>query len=184
MKLAKRLVKFLLFILLIILLMNTKKIVKIFYPLSYQNQIVEFSKEYTVDPYLICAIIKAESNFKENAISPKDAKGLMQVTTPTAKWIAEKLNKPHLLDDPNSPDANIEMGTFYIGYLLHMYDGNEKCALSAYNAGFNIVDNWLEDDSLSADGVNLDKIPYRETELYVTRVEKNKQIYKILYDLE
>ena len=63
-----------------------------------------------------------------------------------------------------------------------MYDNCEKCALAAYNAGFNNVDNWLLDEEYSKDGECLDKIPFEETEKYVNKVKNNYKIYKFLYD--
>ncbi len=61
----------------------------VIFPLKYMNYVEKYSKEYNLDPYFVMAVMKAESNFDEDAKSNKDARGLMQITTSTGKWIAE-----------------------------------------------------------------------------------------------
>ncbi len=181
---AIKLIKIIFLAVLVIFLLNIINIARIVYPFKYSESIKKYSAEYELDPHLICGIIKAESNFTVWAVSNKKARGLMQITDPTAEWIAEKLGNSSLSADIIDPDTNIKMGCYYIRYLLDMYDDNEKCALAAYNAGFNVVDRWLDNPIYSTDSKNLTKIPYRETELYVTKVLNNKQIYDILYKSE
>ena len=74
---------------------------------------------------------------------------------------------------------NIDYGSYLLRYFLDYY-GNEKCAVAAYNAGFE-VSNWLEDPNCSPDGMTLDVIPYPETSEYVVKVENAKQKYIELY---
>ena len=179
---ASKLFKILFWLFLIILVLNTKNIMKKFYPIAYSDTIYKYSNAYGLDPYLICGMIKTESNFNPDAVSNKSARGMMQITDPTAEWIAEQLQIKS--PDTHDPEVNIKMGCYYMDYLLNMYGGNTKNALSAYNAGFNAVDRWLSDPSYSSDGKVLKKIPYRETELYVTKVLNNRRIYDILYDPE
>ena len=179
-----KLKKIIFWLILIIILINAKNITRIFYPINYKEIIYEYSKEYSLDPYLIYAVIKAESNFDTYAQSNKEAFGLMQITKDTAKWISGKLNSPELSENLFIPEANIRMGCYYMDYLIKMYDGNIKNALCAYNAGFNTVNRWLNDKDYSSDGKNLTSIPYRETELYVTKVTNNRRIYNILYNAE
>ena len=178
---AIRLKKIIIWVVLFLVLINAKNITKIFFPVNYSEIVYKYAKEYEVNPSLIFSIIKAESDFKPDAVSNKKARGLMQITEPTSKWISEKLEKPELCRDFLVPENNILMGTYYIKYLLDMYDGNERLALCAYNAGFNLVNRWLKDENYSPDGKSLTIIPYRETELYVTKVINNKKFYDILY---
>lgn len=156
---------------------------KMLYPVRYEDSINRYSKEYNVDPYLVMSIIKAESNFKSDAVSSKDATGLMQITKETAEWIAQKLEIEEFdyENDILNPEININMGSYYINYLKDMYDGRVDCALAAYNAGFRNVDEWLKTSEYSKDGQNLDSIPFPETDRYVDKVKNNYKMYKLLY---
>ena len=105
----------------------------------------------------------------------------MQITEPTSFWIAEQLEmddfKYELLKEPKE---NINMGTWYLSYLLSLYK-NEELALCAYNAGIGNVNKWLTDPECSTDGKNLHHIPFEETRLYVEKVSKFREFYKVLY---
>ena len=79
-------------IFIIFLILFKDNILKIFYPKKYEEIVSLYAKEYNVDENLIYAVIKAESNFDENAVSNKNALGLMQIMEDTAKDIAKKNN--------------------------------------------------------------------------------------------
>jgi soluble lytic murein transglycosylase len=159
-----------------------KRIAKKNYPLIYRECILAYSKEYQLDPYLVAAVIKTESNFKAKAASRKSAKGLMQLMDDTSKWISVQLKiKEFNLDTIYDPESNIRFGTWYLGYLSKKYNGNTKLILAAYNGGMGNVSNWLTNPEYSKDGANLDYIPFKETENYVKKVNVNYNIYKYLY---
>ncbi len=180
----KQLKRWLLAIVIFSLLVNTANITRIFYPVKYMNHIKKYAAEYAVDPYLIMSIIKSESNFKPDAVSHKQASGLMQIIKPTAQWIADRLNLTDFeYEQITDPALNIKMGCYYMSYLLNLYDGNEKNALAAYNAGEGNVSRWLADDAYSKDGVTLLQIPYPETRQYITKVMNNQKIYRLLYKI-
>ena len=80
-------------IIIVVLLINSDYILKKIYKIKYQEYVEKYSEEYLVDPYLIYAIIKAESNFNEGALSNKGAIGLMQLMDNTAKEVAENVVK-------------------------------------------------------------------------------------------
>ena len=152
------------------------------YPVDYKSTVEEFSDMYDVSEDLVYAVIKAESNFDEEAVSKKGAVGLMQITEDTGRWAAEKRGKEEfskeLLYDPV---INVWIGCFYLSYLSDLYDGNIENVLAAYNAGPANVDKWLNDKSYSNDGKELFKIPFRETSNYVKTVKLNVKIYDFLY---
>ena len=129
------------------------------------------------------AIIKAESNFIEDAHSGK-ASGLMQLTDETAVWVAEQIGKDADKIELNDPRDNIELGCYYIRYLIDYYEGNVDVALAAYNGGMGNVDRWLESGRYSDDGKTLKSIPFKETREYVKRVNNEKVVYEKMMSKE
>jgi soluble lytic murein transglycosylase-like protein len=117
---------------------------------KYDHLITKASEKYSVDPALIKAVIKAESNFNHRAVSKKGARGLMQLMPATASSLH--------VQDSFHPESNIEGGVRYLRYLLNYFSGNLHLALAAYNAGENAVIRY--------GGIP----PYPETQIYVRRV--------------
>lgn len=157
-------------------------VLKLFYPLKYDNYVEKYSQMYNLDKYLVMSVIKAESNFNKDAVSSKGARGLMQITPSTGEWIAEQMNLIEFSADKLSdPELNIFMGCWYLDNLRKEFNDNYILILSAYNAGRGNVNKWLKNDEFSYDGKNLDYIPFRETELYIKKIRLNYNIYKYLY---
>lgn len=152
------------------------------YPISYQNIIDKYSKQFDVDPYLISAIINVESRYDKDAISHKEARGLMQISSSTGPWGAQALSMDDFqLEMLFDPDTNIRIGTWYLDMLSKEFGDNLQLILAAYNGGSGNVSKWLKDPQYSNDGKTLDRIPFEETKDYVYKVSKNYNIYKILY---
>ena len=157
-------------------------ILKSLYTVKYYNYIEKYSAMYDLDKYLVMSVIKAESNFDKDAVSVKDARGLMQITPLTANWIAEQINLIEFsLDKLNDPEINIFMGCWYLNNLRKEFNGDYVLILSAYNAGRGNVNKWLKNEEFSKDGKKLDYIPFKETELYIKNIGLNYNIYKYLY---
>lgn len=125
---------------------------------SVQDLVAAAASRYGVDAELITSVIAAESNFNPKAISPKNARGLMQLLPETAARLGVK--------DVFDPKENIDAGTRYLRELLETYHNNLTLALAAYNAGPDRVQQY---GSVP---------PFRETVSYVRRVKntyaKNK----------
>ena len=155
-------------------------ILKKIYIRQYEEYVTLYSNEYNVDENLIYAIIKAESNFNKDAISNKEAKGLMQIVYSTAVDVAKILNIEINEQDIMDPKTNIMLGTKYISMLISKYK-NIPIALAAYNAGSGNVDKWIEEGTLQPNGENIENIPFKETNNYVRKILRDYKIYKEIY---
>ncbi|WP_308577087.1 dephospho-CoA kinase [uncultured Parvimonas sp.] len=153
------------------------------YPINYIEEIQKYSDEYGVDPKVVLAIMRVESNFKSDATSKVNAKGLMQILPDTAKHIAKLMQVDVNSLDLNDPETNIKIGTYYIKYLTQNFS-NMDTVYAAYNGGIGSVNTWLKDAKYSNDGVTLYNIPSSETKHYVYKVNKALKAYEILYGKE
>ena len=126
-------------------------------PVAARADLTEVVKDasgrYSLDPDLVNSVIKAESGFNARAVSPKGARGLMQLMPGTAS----QLGVPNAFD----PEANVEGGTKYLRELLERYNFDIVKALAAYNAGPQRVEKF--------GGVP----PYYETRAYVARIVRD-----------
>ena len=163
-------------LLIIVLICLNKQILKLSYKREYSEYVTKYSQQYNVDENLVYALIKAESNFKADAVSNKGAQGLMQLMFSTAKDVAKKsgieLTEENILD----PEININIGTKYLATLLEKY----KCvevAIAAYNAGSGNIDKWISNGTIKADGSDIENIPFKETNTYVRKIMKAFKIY-------
>lgn len=121
-------------------------------------------------------VIQAESSGDPTAVSPKGAKGLMQLMPDTAKEMAGELGVPYseerLTTDPN---YNMALGNAYLNKMLGKYGGNSTLAVAAYNAGPGSVDKWIKanGDPRSGEISNqafIDAIPFEETRNYTSKI--------------
>ncbi|HUO35565.1 MAG TPA: lytic transglycosylase domain-containing protein [Candidatus Acidoferrum sp.] len=116
----------------------------------YENLIRAAAARHGVDEKLVAKVIAAESNFNPRAVSPKQARGLMQLMPQTAALLSVR--------DVFDPAQNIDAGTKYLRELLDKYKGDLRLALAAYNAGPDMVEKY--------GGVP----PFAETQSYVERI--------------
>jgi soluble lytic murein transglycosylase len=157
------------------------KFEKLNYPQKYTDYVEKAAQDYSLDPALIYAVIRTESNFDPTAQSEAGAYGIMQVMPSSFEWLMEKRDTvgEYTAEDLFDPEVCIDYGSYLLKFFYDYY-GTEQCAVAAYNAGF-VVSDWLEDSAYSSDGKTLDEIPYPETSSYVSKVETAKQKYIELY---
>lgn len=160
------------------ILVSAVFILKIIFPDEYGSIVENYSKEYGIDAYTVLALIKAESNFNPDAVSHKNAKGLMQLTEETFLFCKSNIE---LGDNILNPDVNIKAGIWYLSFLSDKFNSNIKNVLASYNAGASNVTKWLENKKYSPDGITLESAPYTETHNYIKRVLRYRKIYYLLY---
>ena len=151
------------------------------YPMAYEAELRANAAANGLDPALPAAVILAESSYMPEAVSEANAQGLMQLLPSTAEWVAGKIDETYREGSLFEPDTNIKYGCWYLGYLIHRFDGNLTCAIAAYHAGQGTVDGWLANPEYSPNGVTLQTIPSGATDTYVKRVLKYYEKYKELY---
>lgn len=121
-------------------------------------------------------VIQAESSGDPTAVSPKGAKGLMQLMPDTAREMAAELKVPFSEERLTAdPQYNMALGNAYLNKMLGRYGGNSTLAVAAYNAGPGSVDKWLKsngdprtDEISNQDWIN--KIPFEETRNYTSKI--------------
>lgn len=166
----------------VLFISNNRIVLKMIYPLKFQEEVDKYSNEFDIDPFLVFAVMKAESNFDKYAVSGKGAKGLMQITDKTGVWAAEKIGiKDFSSSNLFIPDVNIHIGCWYLSKLKKQFDGNITLAITAYNGGSGRVQEWLRNEKLSSTGKSLEKIPFIETDKYVRKVLREYEIIKYIY---
>ena len=133
-------------------------------PIGYESIVEKYSEEFDIPEEVIYAVIYAESNFDNSAVSHAGAHGLMQITYDTFEWLETHLKDGATTDQIYDPDVNIRYGSYYLSYLYGRF-GDWRTAYAAYNAGIGSVCAWLEENN----GV-LGDIPYSETAYYVEKV--------------
>jgi len=151
---------------------------RLYYPLRYEDQILSAANRHRINPYLVAAVIEAESDFDPETRSRAGAIGLMQVMPETAQDLLSKgLVSEQVVrgKDVSDPEANIEYGTAYVRYLVDRYHEVET-VLAAYNAGLRHADEWSEQG-----GDIREAIEFPETKQYVLRVVRARDRYERLY---
>jgi len=162
-------------------LLARQKLPYYIYPIDYFEIISAEAESVDIDPYLISAVIKAESNFVEDAQSPAGARGLMQLMPSTAEWLAAKGGYAYEPERLCEPEYNIRLGCQYLRFLLDYWQWDVCKALASYNAGQTNVAHWLDEGIWDGTGENLADIPFNETQKYVDKVLRIYQKYLELY---
>ncbi|MGH8281458.1 MAG: transglycosylase SLT domain-containing protein [Gammaproteobacteria bacterium] len=148
------------------------------YPLAFEDTLAPRVKALDLNLSWIYGLIRAESVFRPDAVSPAGAVGLMQLMPGTGRHVAANLGL--VLDDDDAlldPANNLTLGSAYLSDMLKRFDGSEPLATAAYNAGPRRVNSWLpQSGSIPAD-VWVDTIPFWETRSYVRRVLSSAVIF-------
>ncbi|MEP6549750.1 MAG: transglycosylase SLT domain-containing protein [Gemmatimonadales bacterium] len=154
---------------------------RLYFPVLERETLISSSRENGLDPVLVAALIRQESNFNPMATSPVGARGLMQLMPDVGRSVAQSKGigpwDPDLL---YQPATNIKLGTAHLSGLVRRYPDVVK-VLSAYNAGESRVEKWSSKAGASDPEVFTERIPFVETRDYVRIILRNRAYYQALY---
>ncbi|KTD21410.1 soluble lytic murein transglycosylase [Legionella lansingensis] len=148
------------------------------FPLAYRMAISEYSKNYHIPQELIYAIIRQESGFREDVVSPAGARGLMQLMPTTASQVAKRerisyADKAQLF----LSQKNINIGVAYLKQLANHY-GHPLLVAAAYNAGPRQVNFWLKNHPPKQIDIWIETLPWQETRNYLKNVIAFYTVYQ------
>jgi soluble lytic murein transglycosylase len=153
---------------------------KALYPLPYEATLRREAAKNDFDPMFAAGLIRQESTFQADAVSHKDAIGLMQVLPKTGKLLAKQLRVHYTKNKLFEPDYNIELGMLYIASLVRQ-TGALEYAAAAYNAGEDRIAAWKAERNYDEIPELVESIPFTETREYVQVVLRNTEVYRMIY---
>jgi len=154
---------------------------RLYFPVLERETLISSSRENGLDPILVAALIRQESNFNPLATSPVGARGLMQLMPDVGRSLAgAKGISPWNPDILYDPATNIKLGTTHLSALMRKYPEVVK-ALAAYNAGESRVEKWSTKTGAADPEVFTERIPFVETRDYVRTILRNRAYYQALY---
>ncbi|RCX21797.1 soluble lytic murein transglycosylase [Fontibacillus phaseoli] len=179
----KRVLLLLLLGFILVLFLNSAWL-SLFYPIYYKDEIRYHAGNNDIDPLIVAAIIKVETNYKPGAESKKGALGIMQIMPDTAKWVIDKAKLEDVALDrvKDESGTNIRIGTWYLKSLSNQFDGNMVAVIAAYNAGPTNVKNWIKSGRWDGRLETTKNIPFGETRHYVQRVSHYYEQYSNIYE--
>jgi peptidoglycan lytic transglycosylase len=161
---------------------NDARVYRIIYPVAMRDVLAAEATERKLDPALVAGLIRQESSFNPRATSVAGARGLMQVMPEVGRQIARSLRFP--VWDPvllYQPDVNLQLGIAHLANLLRGTDDLTR-VLAAYNAGSSRVRRWSTKIGADDPEIFTERIPFVETRDYVRIVQRNREMYAMLYE--
>ncbi|HEX4627296.1 MAG TPA: transglycosylase SLT domain-containing protein, partial [Gemmatimonadales bacterium] len=160
---------------------NDGRVLRAIFPWPNRRAVEGEAAEFGVDPMLLVAIVRQESVFDAQALSPAGARGLTQLLPGTAALTARGLDVTFYPEWITVPDLNLHLGAAHLQELLQRFSGRVELAAAAYNAGTAPVMRWLGRAGSSDPDEFIELIPYQETRGYVRAVLRNRELYRALY---
>jgi soluble lytic murein transglycosylase len=152
-------------------------------PRPYWSTLESDAKANGLDPYLVAALIRQESEFNPGAVSRANAYGLMQLLPSVGKELSKKNGQRHFkTNDLLDPTINLQLGTQDLRKSIDHYGGQVDYALAAYNAGDTPVHQWMSTNNYKDIAEWVESIPYTETREYVQAIARNRELYRAVYE--
>jgi soluble lytic murein transglycosylase len=155
---------------------------QLLFPLPYKDDVLSNAKTHALDPCMVAALIRQESEFNPRALSPAKAYGLTQVMPLTGRSLARKSGMRTFSSGMlYQPSTNLRLGTLYLRMLLDEFAGEWEQTLAAYNAGKTRVAKWQTWGTFREPAEFVESIPFTETHDYVQAVLRNAELYRRIY---
>ena len=159
-----------------------KKFWQLLFPLPWQKDLMESSRRASLDPFLVAALIRQESEFNAAALSHANAYGLTQIVPSTGRALARQQGMRRFRTDQLfDPAVNLRLGSVYIRSLLDQWNGKWEETLASYNAGKSRVIDWKTWNNYREPAEFVESIPFTETREYVQAVLRNASLYREIY---
>lgn len=156
------------------------RVLRAIFPWPNRAAVAAEAEEFGVDAVLLAALVRQESVFEVEALSPAGARGLAQLLPSTAAMTARGLDVTFYPEWITVPDLNLHLGAAHLAQLLRRFPHIEG-AIAAYNAGGTPVRRWLDRPGAEDPDRFIELIPYPETRGYVRGVLRNRELYRALY---
>jgi len=152
------------------------------FPLPYRADLERFSKQNNLDPFLMAALIRQESEFDAKVTSRANARGLTQIEPTTGRELSRKLKIPQYTTAKLfQPSLNLQFGTYYLRLVTNQLGGHTEAALAAYNAGMTRAKSWLTWGDFQEPAEFVETVPFTQTRGYIQAVLRNADAYRRIY---
>ena len=152
------------------------------FPLPYRADLERFSKQNDLDPFLMAALIRQESEFDPKVTSRANARGLTQIEPVTGRELSRKLKIPaYTTAKLFQPTLNLQFGTYYLRLVTNQLGGHTEAALAAYNAGMTRAKSWLTWGDFQEPAEFVETVPFTQTRGYIQAVLRNADAYRRIY---
>jgi soluble lytic murein transglycosylase len=157
---------------------------EIAFPRPYAAAVERETKRSGIPAALAYAVMREESGFDPEAVSPSRAHGLMQLILPTARNVAKSMGRSCDETSLHEPETNIALGSRFLANLRARFPGNPHLAIPSYNAGPGASQHWIAARPNDDFDLWVEQIPYDETRRYTKRVMTSYAAYLFLYEKE
>ncbi len=157
---------------------------RLLYPMPWRTELEQYSKARGLDPFIVAGLIRQESEFNPQALSPAQAYGLTQILPSTGRLLLKVPRRRFRASVLFRPELNLRLGTTYLRAMYDANLGRWERTLAAYNAGTSRVENWLGWGEYREPAEFIESIPFSETRNYVLAVLRNASMYRKLYSQE
>jgi peptidoglycan lytic transglycosylase len=155
---------------------------KLAFPLPYRADLERYSKQNKLDPFLMAALIRQESEFDAKVTSRANARGLAQIEPATGRELSRKLKIPkYTTAKLFQPALNLQFGTYYLRMVTDQLGGHTEAALAAYNAGLTRAKAWLTWGDFQEPAEFIETVPFTQTRGYIQAVLRNADAYRRIY---